>query len=398
MAEVPAAAGHPGAGKPGTSTRAVAALRRVLLLGGGHAHVEVIRRLAMNPFGDSSVTLVSPDRYTPYSGMLPGFIAGHYRFEDCHIDLEPLCARARIDFRRAEATALDPDARSITCSDGNESSYDLLSIDTGSTPDVRTITGALQHGVRVKPVGELLHAWERIQAELRGGRALSVVVVGGGAGGVELAAAFDYRSRKESWAGRLHLVVLTDTAVLLPAHPVRVQRIFEREFQNRGIEVRRNARVSHIARGRVHCVEGISLDSDYSIVATGASAPDWITRSGLKIDDRGFIAVDGFLRSISHPDVFAVGDIASMIADPRPKMGVYAVRQGPILDENLHRVLRSERLRRYVPQRTALALISTGAKHAVASWNGLAFEGDWVWRWKDKIDRRFMATYRTQSA
>ena len=329
--------------------------------------------------------------------MLPGFIAGHYRYEECHIDLEPLCAGAGIRFRRGEASQLDPDAGLVVCPDGSKLHYDVLSIDTGSTPDVRAIPGALEHGIRVKPVSELLVAWERIQAALRGGNPLSLVVVGGGAGGVELAAAIQYRCRKEAWAGLLRLVVVADTESLLPEHPARAQRIFERVFRQRGIELRRKTKVTRISQDGVECDDGTTLKSDYAIVATGAGAPAWIRTSGLSADDRGFASINDCLQTLSHPNVFAVGDVASMIHAPRPKMGVYAVRQGPILEENLRRHLLGDALRRYAPQKRALALISTGDKHAVASWNGIAVEGDWVWRWKDAIDRRFMATYRMSS-
>lgn len=372
-------------------------MKQVLLLGGGHAHVEVIRRFALAPLRGASVTLLTPDRHTPYSGMLPGFIAGHYRFEECHIDLEPLCAGAGIRLHRGEASRLDPEAGVVVCSDGRELRYDLLSLDSGSTPDVRAIPGALEHGVRVKPVSELLAAWEKVQAALHRGEALSLVVVGGGAGGVELAAAIQFRSRKEAWSGPLSLVVVADTDSLLPEHPARAQRIFERVFRQRGIDLRRKTRVTRVTPHSVECDDGTSLKSDCAIVATGASAPEWIKTSGLSADDRGFASVDDCLQTLSHPNVFAVGDVASMINAPRPKMGVYAVRQGPILEENLRRYLQGDALRRYVPQKRALALISTGDKHAVGSWNGIAVEGDWVWRWKDAIDRRFMATYRPPS-
>lgn len=375
----------------------MAALKQLLLLGGGHSHVEVIRRLALEPAGGASVTLVSPDRHTPYSGMLPGFIAGHYSFEDCHIDLEPLCAAAGILFRRALASALDPDAGSVSCSDGGTFRYDLLSIDIGSTPAVQAIPGALEHGARVKPVSELLNAWNTIQAAARAGHRLSLAIVGGGAGGVELSVAMHHRLQKEASSHMPRLVLLTDTESILPEHPARVRRVFERVLRERGIEVRRGAKVTSISPGRLDLSDRSSLAADYAIVATGASAPDWIRTSGVSVDARGFVAVNDHLQALSHRNVFASGDIASMIKHPRPKAGVYAVRQGPILHENLRRALSGEALRSYIPQKNALALISTGVKHAVASWNGIAFEGDWVWRWKDRIDRRFMATYRRGS-
>ncbi len=369
-------------------------MQRLLLLGGGHSHVEVIRRFGERPLREAAITLLSPERHTPYSGMLPGYIAGHYSYHDCHIDLEPLCSAAGIVFRRAEARGIQPEAGRVACSDGSLADYDVLSIDVGSTSDVHAMSGALEHGIRVKPVSAFLRAWEGIHAALRQGRQLSLVFVGGGAGAVELAAAMHHRLATETSAGAARIALLTDTASILPAHPARVQRIFERVLSGRGIKVHCNAKVVRVSPGRIECADGSPVDADHAIIATGAGAPAWVTASGLKADARGFIAVNAYLQSLSHPNVFAAGDAATMMDHPRPKMGVYAVRQGPILHRNLLHALRGESLRSYVPQRTALALISTGDKHAVASWNGIAFEGDWVWRWKNRIDCRFMATYR----
>jgi selenide,water dikinase len=376
----------------------LAGLKQLVLLGGGHSHVEVIRRLGRQRLNDTAIMLISTDRHTAYSGMLPGYIAGHYRFSDCHIDLEPLCSVAGIALHRAEATGLSPEHGRVMCSDGSVVEYDVLSIDIGSTPDVQAIPGALDHGICVKPVAGFLRAWDRILGEARSGHPVSLAFVGGGAGAVELAAAVHHRVITETSAAAVRIVLLTDTASILPTHPARVQRIFERALTARGIDLRCAAKAVRVSPVGVDCADGSLVRADHAIIATGASAPAWIAGTGLDVDSRGFIAVNAHLQSMSHSNVFAAGDIATMTRNPRPKMGVYAVRQGPVLHANLRRALHGESLRRYLPQRYALALISTGDKHAVASWNGVAIEGDWVWRWKDHIDRRFMATYRSRFA
>ena len=368
-------------------------MKRLLLLGGGHSHAEVVRRFGAGPVPGAEIVLLSPERLAPYSGMLPGLIAGHYAFRECHIDLEALCAAARLPFRRAEAADLDLAARRVTCTDGSSVSFDLLSIGTGSTSDVSGLPGALEHAIRVKPIAPFLDAWNDTLARVRSGERLTVAIVGAGAAGVELAAAMHHRAATEGAAGSMRFHLLTDMAELLPGHPARVRRIFERVLDERGIEVHRRAKVAGIARARLDCADGSTLRAERIILATGPAAPRWIADAGLKTDPRGFMLVDDRLQSLSHEGVFAAGDIASMANYPRPKMGVFAVRQGPVLAENLRRSLTGGPLLRHQPQRTALALITTGDRRAVASWDGMALEGGWIWRWKDRIDRRFMATY-----
>ncbi len=375
-------------------------IKRLLLLGGGHTHVEILRRFGTAPPRDTHLVLVSPERHMPYSGMLPGFVAGHYDFHDCHIDLAPLCRFARAEFHAAQARGIDAVANRVLCAGGAAIEYDVLSIDIGSTPEAGSIPGALEHATCVKPVAAFVITWDRIRrAASAGDRAPSIAVVGGGAGGIELALAMHFRLRAERPVGAPALTfhLLTDTASILPAHPPKVRRIFERVCSERGIAVHTGSKVTKIEPGLLHRENAAPLNADYIILATAASVPSWLGASGLKTDAQGFVAVNGALQSVSHPNVFAAGDIASMVGHPRPKSGVFAVRQGPPLAGNLRRKLAGRPLAAYAPQKVALALISTGDRYAVASWGRVAFEGKWVWRWKDYIDRRFMAAYRVHS-
>ena len=371
-------------------------MKRLLLLGGGHSHVEVIRRLGLHPPRDTRIILVSPDRYTPYSGMLPGFVAGHYDFHACHIDLERLCETAGVEFRQCHALGADPAANRVDCSDSRALDYDLLSINIGSTPAVQDIPGALDYAIRVKPVSAFITAWDSILgAEKASGTPLRIAVVGGGAGGVELALAMHFRMLARNRAAGIHL--FTDTSTILPSHPPEVRRIFERVLGNRGIAVHPHSKIVKVERGVLFRESGGPFHAEHIAWATAASAPGWIVASGIKTDERGFVVVNDALQSLSHPRIFAAGDIAGMANHPRPKSGVYAVRQGPPLAENLQRALSGKPLIAYTPQKIALALISTGDKYAVAAYGRLVLEGGWVWRWKDYIDRRFMAAYRADS-
>lgn len=367
--------------------------RHLLLIGGGHSHVEVIRRFAAAPEPGVEVTLVSPGRYTAYSGMLPGHIAGHYSHADCHIDLLPLCRRAGVRLIEDAVDRLDPDRRVAACRTARELHYDLVSLDAGSTPATAGIAGASEHGIPVKPVPVLLRRWAALRERARDAeRELRIAVAGAGAAGVEVLLSMQYRIAADG--GRARFTLLSDGPDILAAHPAGVRRSFESILRRRGVAIRRNAAVESAAAGAVQLRGGERLPCDEVLWITGAAAPAWPGAGGLRTDAAGFVLIDASLQSLSHPGVFASGDIASMPHAPRPKSGVHAVRQGPPLAENLRRALRGQSLLQYRPQSRALALISTGDRHAVASYGPLAFGGRWVWRWKDYIDRAFMARYR----
>lgn len=367
--------------------------RHLLLIGGGHSHVEVIRRFAAAPEPGVELILVSPGRFTAYSGMLPGHIAGHYSHADCHIDLEPLCRRAGVHRIEDAVDRIDPDNRVATCGTAGKLHYDVLSLDAGSTPVIANIAGASEHGIPVKPVPVLLQRWAQLRKRARNtGRDIRIAVVGAGAAGVEVLLSMQYRIAADG--GRARFTLLSDGPDILAAHPGGVRRRFEHILRQRGVAIRPDAAVLSAEPGALQLRGGERLPCDEVLWITGAAAPAWPGAGGLRTDAAGFVLIDASLQSLSHPGVFASGDIASMLHAPRPKSGVYAVRQGPPLTENLRRALRGQSLLQYRPQARALALIGTGDRHAVASYGPLAFDGRWVWRWKDYIDRGFMARYR----
>jgi selenide,water dikinase len=366
-------------------------VKRLVLVGGGHSHVEVLRRFALRPLAGTELILVSPGRFTPYSGMLPGLVAGHYSFEQCHIDLEHLAAWANARFHTDRVTGLDLQAKRARCEGGAVLDYDLLSLDIGSTPPVADIRGAQRYGVPVKPVERFLAAWREILADA-GRRTVHLLTVGGGAGGVELTLAMQHHARQAG--ARAAFCIVTDSDAILPGHAAGVRGRMERVMRTRDVTCHVRSRVTEIDAGLARLADGSPIPANHVIWATGASAPAWLREAGMATDPHGFVLVGETLQSRSHPEVFAAGDVATMERHPRPKSGVYAVRQGPPLAENLRRALTGERLQPHLPQPIALALISTGDRHAIASWGPIAWEGDWVWRWKDRIDRRFMARYR----
>ena len=353
----------------------------------------MVRRWGLAPEPGVAVTLISPDRHTPYSGMLPGYIAGHYSHADCHIDLDAICAQAGVTRIGASVGAVEFAARIARCSHAPDQPFDVLSIDTGSTPVLAPIPGAERHGIAVKPVAQFLDLWAQLrEAAGTAPRPLQVVVVGAGAAGVEVVLAMQHRIAGDG--GRATFTLIGDGPTILGVHPRGVQQCFMAILQHQGISVRLDTAVERVAAGSLLLRGGERLAFDEVIWVTGAAAPAWPRASGLQTDVAGFIAVDTHLQSLSHPGVFAAGDIASIQDTPRPKSGVYAVRQGLPLTENLRRALRGEPLVEYHPQARALALISAGDRYAVASYGPFALSGAWVWRWKDRIDSAFMQRYR----
>lgn len=361
-------------------------------MGGGHAHVEVLRRFALGAPAHAALTLVSPHPALTYSGMLPGLVAGHYTAAQTHVQLGPLAAAAAARFVTDAVVGLDLDSRTAMLASGHRETFDLLSLDVGSTPDL-SVAGGRAHALAVKPVESFLDAWQDALTAIAAGTVRTIAVVGGGAGGVEILLAMQYRAHLAFGVDAPRFALVTDQPHLLPQHPESVRKRLGRVLVEREVVLHLDSPAEAVEPGAVLTTGGRRIAADRIVWATSAAAPPWIRAAGLDIDARGFAAIDGYLRSTSHPFVFAAGDCATQSAHPRPKSGVYAVRQGPPLAHNLRQSAQGEALASYVPQRHALALISTGGRHAIASRGRWAVEGDWVWRWKDWIDRRFVARY-----
>ncbi len=373
-------------------------VKDVVLVGGGHSHVAVLKAFGMKPEPGVRLTLVTRDVHTPYSGMLPGYLAGHYSFDDAHIDLRPLTQFAGCRLYHDEMVALDVPNQRILCRNRPPVSYDLLSIDTGSTPDMAGVPGAAEFALGVKPIDRFLANWNTIEHHIREtAEKFRIVVVGAGAGGVELTLALQHRLSAAGHEGKTEFHLFSETAQILPSHNALVRRKFMRVLARRRVHVHLGHQVREIAAKKMMAVAAGTISTfpyDTLIWATNAAAPDWAKPSGLSTTLHGFIEVDDFLQTTSHPGIFATGDVATMRNHPRAKSGVMAVRQGPALAENLRRACRNEALKRFVPQHRFLALISTGDRYAVASRGPWALEGALLWRWKDWIDRRWMARYR----
>jgi selenide,water dikinase len=362
-------------------------VKRLLLVGGGHSHLAVLKSFGDTPAEGVRLILISPNRHALYSGMIPGLIAGHYRPEDCRIDLQPLAGRAGGRFLQDSAVGMDPVRREVITARGERLAYDFLSLDVGSSASEPA--GAGEHALRVRPVEAFLAGWERLRGSARRGEVRRIAVVGGGPAGIEVLLAMQH-----GLAGVAAEFALFSELPILAGHGAR--RRMARILGARGVSVHSGRKVVAVGKNEIDLDGGERFEAQAAVWATGACAPSWIAQSGLATDPLGFVAVSDTLQSPSFPEIFAAGDVATVIGEPRPKSGVFAVRQGPVLALNLRRALAGGAPQPYRAPARSLALICCGDRYAVASWGRLAAEGAWVWRWKDRIDRRFVERYRLE--
>jgi selenide,water dikinase len=358
----------------------------LVLLGAGHAHVEVMRRFATRPEPGVRLTLIGREPETPYTGMLPGLIRGDYTFEQAHIDLAPLAAGARARLILAEATAIDLAGRQVVVTGRPAIPFDLLSIDVGGEPAMPP--GA---GQPVKPIGQLLARLSALEAALSPGA--RIAVIGGGPGGTELALALARRYRD-----RVRIALVCEGAEPLASAPLHARTVARRALVDAGVEIACGVRAGSWTDSRLSLSDGSFLEVAAALWATGVVGSAFLAASGLACDAAGCVRVAATLQSVSHAFVFAAGDCASIEGNPRPKAGVWAVRAGVLLSSNLRRAVAGRRLRRWRPQSDALAIVGMGDGRALAWRNGVAIAGRPVWRWKDWIDRRWVRMYQRPAA
>jgi len=364
--------------------------KRLVLLGGGHAHVQVLHALATEAMTGADVLLVTPFARQMYSGMVPGLVAGHYTAEQCAIPLAPMAAAAGVPMVESMAVAVDTAARVVHLADGRTAEYDVLSLDTGASMDRDRIPGARENAIFVRPIEHFVRLLDGLWM-LAQERVVDVVVVGGGAAGVELALALQYRLAGQG-EERARVALVTGGPEPLEGYPRAVMRHAAVALAKRQVTVFRDT-CAQLQPGVLVLGSGARLACDAPVMATGAEPPPWLAGSGLQLDVRGFVCTGPTLQSCSHPEIFAAGDVASRVDAPHPRSGVYAVRAGPPLLLNLRRFIAGGALQPHTPQKKTLNLISCGERRAIVAWGDFAAQGRWAWWWKDRIDRQFVARY-----
>ncbi|MCC7241527.1 MAG: FAD-dependent oxidoreductase [Acidobacteria bacterium] len=373
--------------------------RDIVLLGLGHTNAEIVRRWRRRPFRDARLVCVSDSASAAYSGMLPAVLAGQCPPERMRIDLARLCKAAGAELVVGCAIGLDVARRQLIMDGSAPVRFDVLSIGVGSVPTVAGVVVAdARPYIPVKPMRTLLSRliarFDRVVDSFRP-QTVRVSIVGGGAGGVELALCIaPFIQATYPRLSDVGVTIVTADGDLLPGGLPRTRERLARILRARRVQVERNARVVRIDSEGVSLEDGRTLQSDAVIWATGAAPPPVLSTFGLPVDDAGFLRTRSTLQVVTGDPVFAVGDTGSIDGAVMPKAGVYAVRQGPLLWENLRRALDGRPLRPFVPQPGFLRLLNTGDGRALGDWRGWSFEGTWVRVWKDMIDRRFVARYQ----
>ncbi len=373
----------------------------LVLVGGGHSHVQVLRRFGMAPRSDVRLTLIVDKPVAVYSGMVPGYVAGQYRREELEIDVVPLARRAGARVILSPAVGIDPASKRIRLSDRPPVRYDVASFDVGSTVAGLDLPGVRQHALPTRPIVELVERIDAVVARIQSrpaGAPFRIVVVGGGAGGIELAFTLWHRVG----AGRdpsIELTLVHGWPEVLAGYPRSLVERVHRNAARRGIRIQPKRRVVEVKKDAVVFEGGDSIPADALLWVTGAWSHPLFADSGLPTERRGFVRTRSTLQVEGFDDLFAVGDCATMTDFPEtPKAGVYAVRQGPLLYENLVTSLEGRPLRRYRPQSDFLTLLNLGDGTALGSKRGRSFEGKWVMRLKDWIDRQFMTKFQVLDA
>lgn len=373
-------------------------VKDLVLIGGGHSHAIALRMFGMKPLAGVRITLITEASDTPYSGMLPGHVAGFYSREECHIDLRRLAQFAQAQLYIDQAISLDLENKQVICAHRPPVAFDIVSLDIGSTPATIAIPGATEYAIAAKPISKLLAQWDQFVENVKQNpqQPIRIGVVGGGAGGVELTLSLQSHLQRilAEHSSNLEIHLFHRDAELMLSYSTWVRRRLQHILQQRKVQLHLQETVSEVQHHKIVCESGLKIECDRIFWVTQASAPKWLHESGLATDVDGFVQVNHNLQSISHPDVFAAGDVATMVDHPRPKAGVFAVRQGKPLFENLQRSLLEKPLKPYKPQKQYLSLIGMGDGKAIANRGSFGFgPSQLLWHWKDWIDRRFMQRF-----
>ena len=366
-------------------------MKNILLVGGGHAHLSVLRSLANIKLSNVRIILISPNIYLNYSGMLPGWMAGHYNKKQLQINLDSLAKKAHIELINNNIIGLNADQCLVYLPEKKQIKYDLLSIDIGCNTDLSKLESLQNQLIPIRPLDGFIRAWPLILKTKLNKPNYRLVVIGGGAAGVEIALAAKYAFKYFDNQDIGYVSLVASETGLLTRFSYRVQQNVKKILYNSGISI--HYLKAKGIKNKLVLSNGETINADCIIAATGTNAPFWLQETNLALDKNGYIAVNEFQRSLSHQNVFAAGDISSRQDSVISRSGVHAIHTGPILFSNLLATLNSEKLNTYKPRKNTLYILACGPKYAIASWGKWSLKGKLMWYVKSWIDKRFIKQF-----
>ncbi|KPA21927.1 Selenide, water dikinase [Shimia sp. SK013] len=365
--------------------------RDLVLVGGGHTHALMLRMWGMKPLAGARLTLINPGATAPYSGMLPGHIAGHYTRDALEIDLVQLARFSGARLIMAPATDIDPEAKTISVAGRGKIAYDVASLDVGIHGKMPWVSGFPQYGVGAKPLDVYAAKWAAFLERASGEITPDVAVIGGGVAGVELALAMAHALKAKGAVPKVHVIEASDQ---ITRQTAGAEAPLRKAMARLGVKVLTQAAVAEVTADAVILADGRRVASHFIVAAAGGFAHPWVANAPLPLTEDGFVRVDHRLLAEGFDDLFAAGDCAELVDTPRPKAGVFAVRAAPVLAHNLRAALTGAKMQKFKPQEDYLKLISLGGKKALAAKWGRTFAATGLkaplWRWKNHIDRKFM--------
>ena len=365
--------------------------KRLVLLGGGHAHMTVMRDIPEFVARGHEVTVVGPSPHHYYSGMGPGMLGGTYTPEDIRFDVRERVASGGGTFLLDRAVRIDAPGRVVHLASGNEIHYDVLSCNTGSHVPSVVLKGQGEDVFSVKPIENLLKGQQRVKEFLLT-EEVRIGVVGGGPAALEIAG--NLWGLAGRFGGKMPRITVFAGKRFLGRHPERIRRMAVASLKHRGIEIVEQGYVRKVKSGRIVLEDGSSRELDVIFLAVGVKPSPLFEDSGLPVGADGGLLVNEFLHCVDHADIFGGGDCISFAPSPLDKVGVYAVRQNPILKHNLMAALEGTDPIRFDPGKDYLLIFNLGNNKGIFWKNGWVFHGSWAFWLKDYIDRSFMKRFK----
>lgn len=362
-------------------------MQKLVLVGAGHAHLYILKQLIEQPIEEIEVTLISPSEYQYYSGMFSGFTEGLYDIDDIRINVEQLCEKAHITWKKEALVSIDPKQKMFLTEQGSVDTYDVISFDIGSLTAHSDTKGVKEYTKRIKPNYYVEQSIKEMQTSDK------PVIVGGGVAGTELALSL------QAWRKKNHIqepvTLISSSERLLEQESEKASKKIAQIVHERGLNLYLNAKATEVNSTKIVLENGMKIPYQDALWLTGPRAPELFKLSKLPVDGKGYLMVESTLQVKEYPSIFGAGDCVTLSHAPdTPKNGVFAIREAPILWENIKGFLTNGEGSHYTPQKRYLAIMSIGYKKGFMLYNPFYYDGKWAWILKHRIDKKFIEPYQ----